>query len=300
MSHAVTELGYVGIDATDLDRWRRWGELIGATLVDDTEGGFGLRLDSDAGWRIAVRAAERDGVAFAGWEVPDAATLRELRSCLEKAGAQPKERPDLALMRGVEELLTFVDPDGNVGELYWGRGTLIRTQFISPHGVEFSVADQGMGHLTIGVADFRRTFDFYTAVLGMSLTEIADVGGNRVGFLRCNPRHHSLAFAELPPGQARVLHLAVEVEHLDALGSIRDRLLDEGFSPTRDLGRHPTDGVISLYLPVCEAFDVELGWGSITVDDETWPRDRHERISWSWGHRPPTGPATALGSDVER
>nr|WP_241032069.1 VOC family protein [Rhodococcus pseudokoreensis] len=66
-----------------------------------------------------------------------------------------------------------------------------------------------------------------------------NIGGNRVAMVRCNPRHHSLAFAEVTSARPRVLHFAVEVDHLDALGAIRDRLLDEGFPISRDLGRHP-------------------------------------------------------------
>ncbi len=300
MSARVTELGYVGIDAACTDRWEQWARLIGATTTDRRDGGFGIRLDSDAEARILVQPSDADAMAFAGWEVASAHDLHTIGQRLDDVGAAPQDRPDLAVDRGAEELLTFRDPDGNVGELYWGRKTLIRSRFISPHGVDFSVGQLGMGHFTIGVANFRRTLEFYTETLGMNLTEIADVGGGRVCFLRCNARHHSLAFGEIPGGTARVLHVAVEVVHLDALGSIRDRLIDNGFTIVRDLGRHPTDGVVSLYVAVGTAFEIELGWGSIEIDDTTWPLQRHQRDGWSWGHRQtPLGPSQALGSDID-
>lgn len=295
----VTALGHIGVDTNDIDQWRRWGTSIGAMIVDDKGDSLGLRLDTEAGARILIRSAERDALAFAGWEVADEAAFEEIRDRLEDAGAEPELRPDLAADRGVVDLLTFVDPDGFVAELYWGRMSHVRNRFLSPHGVDFAIGDMGMGHLTLGVTDFRRTMSFYTEVLGMVLTETMNIGGSRVAMVRCNPRHHSLAFAEVPSAKPRVLHYALEVEHLDALGAIRDRILDAGFPISRDLGRHPGDGVISFYQPLSEAFEVELAWGTTRIDERTWPERRHDRPFWSWGHRPTAGAATALGSDVE-
>ncbi|MGW5072053.1 VOC family protein [Rhodococcus sp. NPDC004095] len=294
----VKALGHIGVDAGDIDLWRRWGNVIGAMVVDDTGDSLGLRIDTDAGARILVRSSEQDAFAFAGWEVDSEADLKEICARLEAAGAQPKERPDLAAERGVVDLVRFVDPDGFVAELYWGRMSHVRDRFLSPHGVDFAVGDLGIGHLVLGVTDFRRTMSFYADVLGMVVTETMNIGGNRVAMVRCNPRHHSLAFAEVPYAKPRVLHYALEVERLDALGAIRDRLLDAGFPISRDLGRHPGDGVISFYQPMGDAFEVELAWGTTRIDEDTWPQLRHDRPYWSWGHRPMAGAATALGSDV--
>ncbi|MFC8360060.1 VOC family protein [Streptomyces griseorubiginosus] len=297
MKTGITQLGYIGLEATSLEPWRTCGTHIGAEVLDLDEGVLGWRLDSDRPARVYVQEGEADGLAYAGWEAPDPVTFADIVSRLKDRGAAVEPAPDLARIRGVEELMTFRDPDGNPAELYWGPGTAIRTQFVSPLGVDFTVGELGAGHLTIAVSSFRETHDFYTECLGMRLTEIADVGGVRVGFLRCNPRHHSVAFTQLPSGHSRLMHLSVEVRELDALGLIRDRLLDAKFPIARDLGRHPTDGVISLYANVAEGFEFELGWGSVIVDEETWERDRFARVGWSWGHREVVsyGGTSALG-----
>ncbi|MGW0036827.1 VOC family protein [Gordonia sp. NPDC003376] len=302
MIHGVTQLGYVGINATDVATWRRLGAHMGVEFGDIAGDGFGMRLDSDRDARVIVHAADTDGVAYTGWEVPGLRAFHDVADRLRAHGTSVEIRDDLARLRGAEDVARFTDPDGNAGELYWGMSTAIRTQFVSPHGVDFAVGEMGMGHMTIGVSDFRKTLEFYSEALGMTLSEIADVGAGRVAFLRCNPRHHSLAFAQLPPGlDPRVLHVAIEVTELDALGSIRDRLIDDHFPIARDLGRHPTDGVISMYVGASPAFEIELGWGSIVIDDQTWERDRHERVGWSWGHRQTTaGPTTRLGEDAVR
>lgn len=285
MQHRITQLGYVGLNAADPSTWHRFGTLLGAELTDLADGVLGWRLDSDRPARIFIHPADHDGLAYAGWETAGPAEFAGVLEQLTSLGVAVELAPALAPSRGVEELAQFRDPDGNPCELYWGAGTAIRSQFYSPQGVTFTIGELGTGHLTFAVSNFRDTLDFYSAGLGMRLTEIADVGGGRVGFLRCNPRHHSVAFFELPSGHSRLMHLSVEVDELDALGSARDRLLDAGFPILRDLGRHPTDGVISLYASVTDAFEFEIGWGSVIVDDDTWKRDRYARVGWSWGHR---------------
>lgn len=297
MTTGVRQLGYIGLYSTDLERWARFGDHLGAQVNRIDGETLGLRLDNDRDSRLVIHSSDSDGLAYGGWEVEGPAALAAIRAKLADRGVESTLDAALAVSRGVEEILTFVDPDGNVCEVYWGASTAIRTQFISPRGVEFSMGQMGAGHLTFAVNDFRATHDLYTEVLGMKLSEIADVGGGRVGFLRCNPRHHSIAFAQLPSRHSRLLHLSVEVEELDALGSIRDRLLNDSFDIVRDLGRHPTDGVISLYVGVAPGYEVELGWGSILIDDATWEADRYTRSGWSWGHREVTsaGETTSLG-----
>lgn len=297
MQDTVTQLGYIGINSTEPEKWREFGLHLGAETVELPEHGLGLRLDSDRPARLYIQPAEDDGLAYAGWEVSGPQPFSHILDRLKEHDFEARLAPELAGVRGVEELATFRDPDGNTCELYWGMGTVIRSQFVSPLGVEFAMGEMGAGHLTIAVRSFRETLDFYTETLGMRLTEIADVGGGRVGFLRCNPRHHSIAFVQLPSGNSRLLHLSVEVTQLDGLGAIRDRLLDARVPIGRDIGRHPTDGVISLYANVAPDFEVELGWGSILVAEETWENDRYARTGWSWGHREVTsyGHTSKLG-----
>lgn len=293
----VVALGHVGVESTDVKRWQRWGEHLGAMIIDGDRDSLGLRLDSEAAKRIVVDRADQDALAYAGWEVDGPKELDIIHERLEAVGTAVEIRDDLAAERSTEGLIRFADPDGFVTEIYWGRRNVVRSRFLSPHGVDFSIGDLGLGHLVYGVADFHRSLDFYTNALGMVLTEIADVGGNRVAMLRCNGRHHSLALVQVPSAP-RVLHFAVEVSHFDALGAIRDRLMDDGFPISRDLGRHPGDGVISFYQPMGDAFEVEVAWGTIIVDEATWDQERFDRKYWAWGHRAPSGAGGGLGTDV--
>ena len=295
MQPAVTQIGYLEIETADKQSWLRLAKLVGFE-IDAREDVTGLRMDADRWARIILREGGRERLSAVGWEAASADEFQAILQRLEQAGASPKERSDLARLRNVQQLAEFEDPDGNRGELYWSAQTTIRTPFRSPQHVTFVAADSGMGHVTLAVADIARSMAFYQTTLGLKLTEIADVGLLQVVFLRAGERHHTLAMAQLRSRRAAIDHIMIEVATLDDLGSIRDRLIANAHTIERDLGRHPTDGVISLYATTPAPFNLEIGWGSITVDERTWAKQRYARGAWSWGHRKPSAPETELGA----
>lgn len=295
MVSAVTQIGYVEIETVDERAWVELAETIGFEIVSTQSLGAGLRMDADRWARILLKKGEQERLSAIGWEAATHEDYQAILQRLDEAGGRPRERPDLRGSRNVQQIAEFYDPDGTPGELYWGAQTTVRTPFRSPEYVTFVAGEAGMGHVTLSVGDLGATLAFYQATLGLKLTEIADVGQLSVAFLRAGERHHSLAVAQMPSGRAAVDHVMVEVELLDDLGSIRDRLLEKGHPIDRDFGRHPTDGVISMYLSTPAPFTLEVGWGSITVDDRTWAKKRYERAGWSWGHRNTGGGGASLG-----
>ncbi|MGI9555476.1 MAG: VOC family protein [Cyanophyceae cyanobacterium] len=284
----VSQLGYAVVGTTDTEAWLGLATIIGCEITD-VASGKGLRLDADRAARIFLEENDSPGTVRLGWEAPNASAYAAILKRLDDAGALVSGGEEaLASRRGVQQLAVFKDPDGLTGELYWGAHSGLRVPFRSNHHVAFRAGSEGFGHATLAVADETKTTEFYVDVLGLSITELSDVGDLHVVFLRANSRHHSLALAQMPSGNAAVAHLMIEVKHIDDLGSIRDRLLQHQFSQggqhiARDLGRHPSDGVISMYLNSPEPYEFEVGWGSVTVGDD-WEEARFARNSWSWGH----------------
>lgn len=284
MQPAVTQIGYLEIETADKPAWLKLAKFVG--FETDVRGDVtGLRMDADRWARIVLCDGDSERLSAVGWEAASPSDFQAIYKRLEQAGAQPRERSDLARLHNVQQLAEFTDPDGNRGELYWSPWTAIRTAFRSPEYVTFVAADSGMGHVTLSVADLGRSMAFYQTTLGLKLTEVADVGQLKVAFLRAGERHHVLAMAQPPSGIPAVDHIMIEVATLDDLGSIRDRLIANGHIIERDLGRHPTDGVVSFYARTPAPFTLEIGWGSVAVDDLTWAKDRYERRTRSWGHR---------------
>lgn len=108
----------------------------------------------------------------------------------------------------------------------------------------------GLGHVLLTVKDTQRTHDFYTGVLGFRLSDWVCIDDNiRLRFLRCNARHHSLAFAPCRPGKLpRLQHVMLEVESLDdvmrSYHFLRIRKAPIGMGP----GRHIKCQTVHVYV----------------------------------------------------
>jgi 3,4-dihydroxy-9,10-secoandrosta-1,3,5(10)-triene-9,17-dione 4,5-dioxygenase len=114
-----------------------------------------------------------------------------------------------------------------------------------------------------------------------------DLGGMRLAFLHCNPRHHSLALADAD--RSALAHFMVEAATIDDVGYALDRFEDRGIRVKQGLGRHSNDRMLSFYAATPGRFDVEFGWGGIHIDDATWTSQEITKTSF-WGHRRPPKP----------
>jgi catechol 2,3-dioxygenase-like lactoylglutathione lyase family enzyme len=130
-----------------------------------------------------------------------------------------------------------------------------------------------LGHVLLTVADTQRSHDFYTGVLGFRLSDWVNVDDNvRLCFLRCNERHHSMAFAPCMPGKSpRLQHVMFEVESLDdvmrSYHFLRIHKAPIGMGP----GRHINCQTIHVYVQTPGGFAVEFGWGHRRLDDAHQP-----------------------------
>jgi 2,3-dihydroxybiphenyl 1,2-dioxygenase len=147
-----------------------------------------------------------------------------------------------------------------------------------------------MGHVVLPTTQFAETEKLYTRVLGFLPRGSIRMGGpaarprRRVRFLGVNPRHHSLAIAPAPHGEAPgLVHLMVEVETLDSVGQALDRLNKLGFSISSTLGRHTNDKMVSFYVRAPGGWDIELGFDGVRVDESYYTAEEITADSY-WGH----------------
>lgn len=280
----IRGLGYIGIGVGDLDAWRDYATLLG-TMVVPRESGFDVKID-DHPARVVVEPTDGpDGLTFAGWELPDASALDRAAVELERAGctvrAAAAEECDRRRVRG---LISTTDPSGFTLELF--HGTIHdHRPFVSPAAVSgFVTGPLGMGHIVLGSPRLADSVDFYTHVLGFRVSDYWRPGDHDVVFLRCNPRHHSLA---LTASNEPVLHhFMLEARSLDDVGYALDRHAAAGSPVSAGLGRHTNDRMVSFYSRSPSGFAVEFGYGGRLVDDSTWTVGQITAPSL-WGHRPP-------------
>lgn len=284
----VRGLGYIGIDVADIDQWKNYADMLGVMAIAE---GKGLRMRIDERpFRVAAHPSESsEGLAFAGWELPDAEALTHAATELEAAGfATRYGSPDELVARRVRGLIHANDPGGFSLELFHGP-IYDHEHFVSPNGVSgFVTGLNGLGHIVLGTPRLAEQVDFYTNVLGFRVSDYwSPTGDTDVVFMRCNQRHHSLALVSAP--EPTLYHFMLEARTLDDVGFTLDRHHESGTAISMGLGKHTNDQMVSFYSQSPSGFEVEFGYGGLLVDDDTWTVTQITKPSF-WGHHPPASP----------
>ena len=291
---AISSLGYLRIESTDVPAWREFGlKVLG--LIEgsgSTPGALYLRMD-DFPARLVIVPGEHDRLAAAGWECANAAALQAIRSALDAEGVAYSEATAAELAdRRVDEMITFADPSGNRLEVFCGTA-LEHRRVVSPYGHRFVTKEQGLGHVVLSTRDDAEALHFYRDVLGFHLRDSMRIPPQVVGrpadappawlrFFGCNPRHHSLAFLPMPTPSG-IVHIMMEVEGSDDVGLCLDRALHRKVPMSATLGRHVNDKMLSFYIKSPGGFDIEFGCEGLRVEDDDWVARESTAVSL-WGH----------------
>jgi 2,3-dihydroxybiphenyl 1,2-dioxygenase len=286
---SIRALGYVGIGVSDLTAWEPFvtgilGLQIGSRGADGT---LFLRMD-DRHHRIAVRPGGADDVEYLGWELAGEQELEIVAGQLRAAGITYSTGDATACRdRRVAGYIACADPAGIRAEFFWGPLVERPLPFNSPRSISgFHTGEEGVGHVVLAVPDADAMMTFYRDVLGFRVSDYIeflriDTIVN-IAFLHCNPRHHSLAFMQVPSPR-RLSHLMLEVNALDDVGRTYSLCERESVPIAMTLGRHTNDDMFSFYMNTPSGFAIEYGWGGRSVDDATWQVQRYDATS-VWGH----------------
>lgn len=281
---AVVGMGYLIIEARDLNSWRTFGEdLLGLRAAVTGPERLRFRLD-ERSYRIEVRKAQADTVTCIGWEVKGETELAQVGERATKAGyAVSRGTAEEVEERGVTDLLSLADPSGLRLELFWGPG-VTEQKFVSPTGARFITGDNGLGHVFQFVDDERAHYELYRDVFGFGLSDFIEFGPQQAGyFMHCNARHHSYAFAKVARASTGVGHFMVEVDDIDQVGRAHDQVLAGAAPLASSFGRHTNDEMLSFYARTPSGFQVEYGYGGRFINPTN-----HRPVRWKkpsrWGH----------------
>lgn len=282
----IRTLGYIVIGTRDLEAWRRFAcDTLGlmATPSPDEGHALHLRMD-DRPLRVRVEEVDGERLIAAGWELADGDAFERAIEALEKSGVEVERAGDeVRTTRCAGAVARFRDPAGAPHELY--HGTIYdHRPFVSPvGGGGFETGDLGLGHVVLPVQDVAPTRDLFERALGFRVSDEANLGPIEMAFMRCNPRHHSLALGAMP-SPTGLVHFMIEMRSLDDVGYALDRVEAAGYHLSATLGKHTNDQMISFYVRSPSGFDVEVGWGGVRVDETRWTRGEITAPSF-WGHR---------------
>jgi 3,4-dihydroxy-9,10-secoandrosta-1,3,5(10)-triene-9,17-dione 4,5-dioxygenase len=283
----VRSLGYVRLNATDMEGWRVFGEdFLGLMRVagNDPDSLY-FRLD-DLPPRLVVSPGAEPGLAALGFEVLNERDLAAVVANVENEGIKVTAgTAEECKERRVTGFAKFLDPGGNPVELFYGA-VLDHVRVRTPQlNGTFVTGDQGMGHVIVTAEDPKAEFDFYQRVLGF-------IERNTMGptyFMGCNPRHHTFGIAPRP-GPGRLMHIMVEVDSLDDVGLALDRAEKLDVPMMNSLGKHTNDRMVSFYVWSPERYAIEFGWNGLRVEHEEPTYEITEGAFWGHKFTPP--PAT--------
>ncbi|WP_230948207.1 VOC family protein [Burkholderia stagnalis] len=228
----VRALGYVVVEATRVDAWRRYAQdMLGMQALDTPDGALYLKMD-ERDFRYLIVPGNANRYRASGWELADAAAFDAACTALQRAGVEPiRATRDEAALRRVRAMVWREDPSGNRRELYW-RARCDFRRFVSPLGVpRFVTGSMGLGHAVLPAPQFGATDAIVRDVLGFELSDIYRVyrvkftpdpaePEKRIHFMHCrNARHHSIALFET----AAPSDVMAEVDSMDEVGRALDR-----------------------------------------------------------------------------
>lgn len=298
----IDTLGYVGFTTREIERWKRFApEVLGLQIAEElNDGTLVLRADHHRR-RIVLHPGDSDNVAYFGWECRGPEDLENVRAALKSANVSFEDVPaQEAASSSVKAMIRFRDADGLLIEAYYGPTVMTHQPFVSPVGARpFVMGEQGLGHVVMATARYREQIAFYEDVLSFRITDYLEIPGidRECVFLRVNQRHHSLALLDMAPTHGNFHHLLLEMSSLDEVGFAYQRAKDAGAHILIDLGRHVNDNMFSFYVTTPSGWAVEVGWGGILIDDDSW-HITHYPTNSSWGHAFSMPPRPASSQDT--
>lgn len=279
----IHSLGYVRLEAPDVDGWKAFGEdFIGMMRVDGNDpDSLYFRIDEHPP-RLVVSPGEEPRLAALGFQVMNKRHLAELVSAVEDEGIKVIAGTEAECAeRRVTGFARFLDPAGNPVELYYGP-VLDHVRVHTPLVSRFVTGDMGMGHVIVTAEDVEKAFDFYSRVLGF-------IERNTAGptyFMGCNARHHTFGLAPRP-GPGQLVHIMFEMATIDDVGLALDRAGDQKIPMMNTLGKHTNDQMVSFYVYSPENYAIECGWEGLKVPEEEPTYAITEGALWGHKFTPP-------------
>ena len=284
----IREIMQVGVGLPDRERFENFvRDMLGFPAGRSSDGNVTYIRTDQYQHRIAARSAPAPLMNYIGFDVGGAEQLTGWEQKLSTEGIDWRRgTPEECGERRTGDFIEFADPDGHHLALSYGFET-----DKDPVRLTRQLSVLRLGHVLLTVKDTQRSHDFYTRVLGFRLSDWVLIDDNvRLCFLRCNERHHSMAFAPCTPGKSpRLQHIMFEVESLDdvmrSYHHLRIHKAPIGMGP----GRHINCQTVHVYVQTPGGFAVEFGWGHRRLDDAA-----HQPIVY-----PPGSPVDIWGGDIQ-
>jgi catechol 2,3-dioxygenase-like lactoylglutathione lyase family enzyme len=293
----ITHLRHVDMAIPDYERQLAfYTDIWGLTTVaEDTGIAFLAAEGSPERYIIRLRKdpdKRLDLVSFGAGSVADVDALAER---LIVKGVRLAAEPGKLATEGGGYGLRFFDLDGRTIEV--SAGVAIREHRKVEERESIPVR---LSHVVLNGTDPDRTAQWYADTLDFRLSDTlagADMG-TVMNFMRCNPRHHSLAFARGP--HVSLHHVSFELRGIDEFMRGAGRVLRNGTRMVWGPGRHLAGSNTFAYFLDPQQNTIEYTTELQELDEDAWhPHiyDMHDpSVQDQWGTANPMNEMVARES----
>ena len=275
----VKHVSHVALKTPNVERQTTfYTDMVGLGETQrDAAGRVYLRCNANHHAVVLIPSTE-SGIDHYALDVGSPTELESAAIALARAGI-PHETDRMGEI-GQGPSLRLRDPDGFVVELIGGMAQVAPTY--GPRAVQ----PRKLGHVTLLVDSCKRSAEFYSEVLGFRISDWLD---DAFLWMRCNPDHHGIAFAN---ADRKVMHhFAFEVLDFSYLARQADHLMRNGHKLLYGPGRHgPGQNQFEYFRDpernlVEFTCDVQQIWDDATYEPKVWS----SKEPWVnlWGPDPP-------------
>ncbi len=244
------------------------------------EAGRAYLACNDEPYSIELVEGGEPGYDHVGFELHRTCTAEDAGEHLDAMGVGYEER---------DGSLWVADPDGRSIQILPARAPASDADRWPQHARSSSTVHVGgprrLGHVNCLTGAIGKNLGFYTAVLGM---RVSDWLGEAGVWLRIDSEHHVMALVD--QGYAHFHHVAFDVVDIGKMRDLLDHLARHGRWAAWGPTRHGVAGNIATYVRITE----EPCFVELYCDMEQLPEDHEPRVypddrysSNTWGPLPP-------------
>lgn len=278
----IAALAGIAIETRSLDAMTDfYAEAFGLTILTRTANRVEFAGRQGAAPQLTLHESPRRGLAELHWAMRTREDIDASAAALAAAGVEILAAPHEG-ERGYG--FAIADPDGTrlrFTVLPWER----------PLPIEDNDRPLLMSHVVLNSVDAPHLVDFYTRVLGLTVSDAYE--RELLTFLRCDqPQHHCLGIS---PGPVSGLnHFAMDCGDIDALMRGVGRMKQRGQDPVWGPGRHGPGGNIFCYYADPDGFVPEFTCDVMQIEDPARWQARE------WARTPANGNVWGTGAPTKR
>jgi catechol 2,3-dioxygenase-like lactoylglutathione lyase family enzyme len=275
----ITHLRHVDMAVPDFDKQLDFYRCVwGLTQIDGDNGiAFLAAEGSPENYIIRLRRDPDKRLDLVAFGAEDAGHVDELAARLAAAGVNLASEPGPVDTPGGGYGFRFFDIDGRTVEISSDVKIRSHRQIEEREAIPVRLS-----HVVLNSTDIDRTRRFYEQHLDFRLS---DTLGDVMHFMRCNPQHHSLAFARGP--HVALHHVSFEMRGIDEYMRGSGRVLRSGAKKVWGPGRHLAGDNTFTYFLDPQGNTIEYTTALAVLDEDTWhPHlyDMHDdMVQDQWG-----------------